>query len=168
MYVASVLDLVQISLSRNGTVVPVTIQRALAAPHRDSPYLNEHEGFGMSFIIQRDDGLAFDDGQYLLSVSFATVVPSLKTVEGVPWQGQVQTAVQRRLDIRRPRDRYELRAYWRIEGNDRLLKRQPYDAIRLLEPLAHEAPDDWQAHMALGAAYLQTTQYERPAEHRST
>jgi predicted Zn-dependent protease len=47
-----------------------------------------------------------------------------------------------------------------MEGNDYLRKRRPYDAIRLLEPLAHEVPDDWQAHMALGAAYLQTKQYE--------
>ena len=65
--------------------------------------------------------------------------------------------------VRDPRTKEELTKFWRIEGNDRLGNRQPFEAIPFLEPLARELPDDWQAQGALGRAYLETRQYERAA-----
>jgi hypothetical protein len=159
---SSILESVRVSLARDGRDLPILVDRATTGPAA-GPSLAEGDGLGMLFTLRHADGSAFDEGTYSLSVSFAEVARALKTVDGSPWSGQVKLVDQRRIIIRDPRTKEELTTFWRKEGNDRLGKDQPLEAIRFLEPLARELPDDWQAQGALGQAYLETRQYERAA-----
>jgi tetratricopeptide (TPR) repeat protein len=159
---SSILESVRVSLARDGRDLPIVLDRTTTGPAA-GPYLAQGEGLAMLFTLRHAEGSAFETGSYSLSVSFAEVVRVLKTADGSLWSGQVKLVDQRQIIVREPRTKEELTKYWRKEGNDRLGKDQPLEAIRFLEPLAQELPDDWQAQGALGQAYLETRQYERAA-----
>jgi hypothetical protein len=157
---SSILESVRVSLARDGRDLSILVDRTTIGPAA-GPYLAEGDGLEMSFTLRHADGSVFDAGTYSLSVSFAEVVRALKTADDSLWSGRVNLLQQRRIIVREPRTKEELTKFWRIEGNHRLWKDQPIDAIRFLEPLAQQLPDDWQAHAALGRAYRETKQYER-------
>ena len=156
--VQSLQDQVNVTVERDGVAVAIVTEFTFSAPP-SSASLSEEPVIRAEVRIARADGAAFSNGSYAVTHDIRPFLEALRLKDGRSLVGRARDKDTQRLVIR-PVTTFEDRIRFHdLEGNFSLGNADYAQAISHLEQLIRLAPGKWQAHAALGAAYLHLDRY---------